>query len=91
MLSHPPDARDYSIAAQILNDLGIVRVQLQTNNPDKIHQLTHYGINVVNRVPTIPSRYSQSTEIDEPTDLDKYINTKIQRMGHLIDLPERMK
>ena len=53
MLGHPADARDYGIASEILNTVGIERVNLMTNNPDKVAQLSEHGINVENRVPLV--------------------------------------
>ena len=49
MLGYPGDARDYQIAANMLQSLGIEMVTLLTNNPNKIEQLRSYGIDVVNR------------------------------------------
>ena len=46
MLGLPADGRDYAIAANILADLGVEQVNLLTNNPEKVAQLTQYGINV---------------------------------------------
>lgn len=54
-LNQPVDGRNYTIAAKILEDLQIDTVRLLTNNPDKIKQLTSLGINVVERIPMIPS------------------------------------
>ena len=53
MLGHPADARDYGIASEILDSVGIDRVNLMTNNPDKVDQLSEYGINVVERLSLI--------------------------------------
>ena len=50
MLGHPADARDYGIASEILHSVGIEKVNLMTNNPDKVEQLSEYGINVVERM-----------------------------------------
>lgn len=77
-LGHPPDARDYGVAAQILRALGVDTVQLLTNNPTKVAGLTGYGIKVAARVPlVIPPR---------PQNRD-YLHTKAERMGHLLDAP----
>ena len=46
MLGHPADARDYAIAAEILGELGVEQVNLLTNNPEKVAQLTMHGIEV---------------------------------------------
>lgn len=72
----PADARDYRQAADILSDLGVASVRLITNNPEKTAQLTTYGIDVVERVPSL----TQPTPENEA-----YLRTKSERMGHLID------
>ncbi|WP_417505863.1 GTP cyclohydrolase II [Marinomonas gallaica] len=52
MLHLPDDGRDFSIAARMLQALGVEKVRLLTNNPDKAEQLTHNEINVTELVPT---------------------------------------
>jgi GTP cyclohydrolase II len=49
-LGQPADARSYQCSAEMLRALGTTRIRLITNNPDKIHQLTNAGIEVVERV-----------------------------------------
>jgi GTP cyclohydrolase II len=51
-LGHGEDERDYTVAAQMLTALGIDRIRLLTNNPDKTAQLEELGIAVTERVPT---------------------------------------
>ena len=51
-LGFPADARDYTVAAQMLLALGERRVRLLSNNPDKADQLEALGVEVVERVPT---------------------------------------
>jgi GTP cyclohydrolase II len=51
-LGHREDERDYTVAAQMLRALGVERVALLTNNPDKLAQLIRLGVNVIERVPT---------------------------------------
>ena len=51
-LGYAADARDYTAAAQMLAALGVDRLALLTNNPDKAAQLTAHGLDVVSRVPT---------------------------------------
>jgi GTP cyclohydrolase II len=76
MLGHPADARDYTIAARMLNSLGAGQVSLLTNNPDKVEQLRSYGINVVERIPLIAG---------VGDDNRNYLRTKADRMGHELD------
>ena len=76
-LGFPADMRNYRIAADILEELGVKSVRLLTNNPDKIEQVEKYNIKVNNRVPI---------EIHS-NDIDKiYLKTKADRMRH--DLKE---
>lgn len=51
-LGHAADERDYTVAAQMLQALGAVRIALLSNNPDKVRQLTELGIDIVEQVPT---------------------------------------
>lgn len=74
LLGFPADLRDFTIAAQILNSLEVKSIQLITNNPDKISQLKNKQIDVTGRVPII-------TEIQKHN--KKYIQTKVEKMGHL--------
>ena len=73
MLGFRPDERKYDVAAEILKDLGIQKIRLLTNNPDKIDQLKTYGIHVVARVPLEIA----ANEIDQ-----KYLETKRDRFNH---------
>ncbi len=72
-LGLPIDARSYKIAADILKDFGITKIQLLTNNPDKEQQLSTYGIEIVKRIPL---------EITPNTYNKKYLITKKERLGH---------
>lgn len=70
------DERDYAVAAHMLMSLKIESVQLLTNNPKKINQLTQYGIKVNGRIP----------HIMEPNEYNRfYLETKAAKSGHLID------
>ncbi len=76
MLGHPADARDYGIASEILGSVGIGRVNLMTNNPDKVEQLSEHGINVVERMPLVEGIGERNLN---------YLATKAEKMGHEID------
>lgn len=72
-LGLPIDARDYGGAAAILERLGVRRVRLMTNNPDKVRALRDHGIEVVDRVP-LPA-------LANPINAG-YVRTKASRLGH---------
>jgi len=69
------DLRDYGIGAQILRDLGVRRVRLLTNNPQKIGGLESYGIDVVARAPLEVAPHAGNIE---------YLRTKQAKLGHLL-------
>jgi GTP cyclohydrolase II len=70
------DERDYAVAAHMLMSLHIQSVQLMTNNPKKINQLTQYGIQINGRIP----------HIMEPNEHNLfYLETKAAKSGHMID------
>ena len=73
------DLRRYEQCAEILLDLGLKRVRLMSNNPEKIRALRSCGLEVVERVP-LSIEYHQN--------LTRYLKTKRDEMGHLINLPE---
>ncbi len=73
------DERDFWAAAAILRQLGINRVRLLTNNPSKIDQLRHYGIEVVGRVPHMFAANKHNR---------RYLLTKAERSGHLLTVDE---
>jgi 3,4-dihydroxy 2-butanone 4-phosphate synthase/GTP cyclohydrolase II len=76
-LGLPADARDYRVAARILADLGVRTVRLLTNNPAKTVALEQHGVSISNRVPL---------EVPPTPDNLRYLRTKRDRMGHLLDL-----
>ena len=69
------DLREYYIGAQILQDLGIHTLRLLTNNPDKVYQLSDFGLDIVERIPI----QMEATECDL-----FYLQTKQCRMGHIL-------
>ncbi|MGB8980502.1 MAG: GTP cyclohydrolase II [Anaerolineales bacterium] len=74
------DERDYAVAAHMLMALKIESVQLMTNNPKKIDQLTRYGVKVNDRIP----------HIMEPNQHNRfYLETKAAKSGHMIELTGR--
>lgn len=75
-LGFAADSRDYAFSAAALKLLGVRRVRLLSNNPDKVQQLEKAGIRVVERVPCRP-RVSHLSRA--------YMETKRTKMGHLLD------
>jgi len=70
------DERDYAVAAHMLQSLSVRSVRLITNNPNKIAQLTQYGVSVTGRIPHVipPNEHNRF-----------YLQTKARRSGHYID------
>ncbi|HET9146956.1 MAG TPA: GTP cyclohydrolase II [Acetobacteraceae bacterium] len=69
------DERNFHIAAAMLRELGLPRIRLLTNNPDKVAGLTACGIDVTERVPHVFAPNGVN---------DAYLDTKARRFGHLL-------
>jgi 3,4-dihydroxy 2-butanone 4-phosphate synthase/GTP cyclohydrolase II len=78
-LGFKPDLRDYGLGCQVLVDLGLRKVRLLTNNPAKRVGIESYGLEVVERVPLV---------VGQTTENQRYLLTKRDKMGHLINLPD---
>ncbi len=77
-LGYGADERDYTVAAQMLRALGVDRVRLLSNNPDKATQLQHLGIAVEAGVRTAVHLNAVNAH---------YLATKVRRGAHLLELP----
>ena len=75
-LGFAPDSREYGIGAQIISDLGIQKMRILTNNPAKYGGLQGYNLEIVERVPLISDSNPENV---------RYLQTKEERMGHLMD------
>ena len=74
-LGFPADMRDFRIARHMLDQLGVSRVRVMTNNPRKIETLRSAGIDVVERVPL---------EVGRNPHNDRYLDTKASKLGHML-------
>ncbi len=74
-LGFKEDDRDYGIGAQILRDIGALRIRLVTNNPTKIESLQAYGIEVCERI---------AIEVPAHPENVRYLRTKQEKLGHIL-------
>ena len=77
ILGFPSDLREYYMADEMLQDLGVKEIRLLTNNPLKIEGLKKHGVKITERLPI-------QLEIFDET--QRYMETKKQKMGHYLDL-----
>lgn len=73
------DARQYQQCAEILFDLGLCKVRVMSNNPDKLQALEEAGLRIVERVPL---------EVAATEPAAHYLKTKKEKMGHLLNFSE---
>jgi len=76
-LDLPVDSRDYRQCAEVLFDLGLCQVKVISNNPGKLHALEEAGLEIVERV---------SIEVESSETAARYLQTKKEKMGHLLKL-----
>ena len=81
-LGFHPDERNYSDAIAILKDLGITKIRLLTNNPEKADEIIRSDIELIERVPILIEPIAENIE---------YLKVKKDKMGHLIDIYESGK
>ncbi len=76
------DERDYAVAAHMLHSLKVKSIQLITNNPNKVDQLTQYGVKVTDRIP----------HVMQPNEHNRfYLETKAAKSGHFIDFSGKLR
>ncbi|KAM7185222.1 GTP cyclohydrolase II domain containing protein [Naviculisporaceae sp. PSN 640] len=87
LLRHPADARSYGLATAMLLDLGQKDIRLLTNNPDKIRAVEgpNREIVVKERVAMVPLSWKGRGGFRAP-EVEGYLRTKIEKMGHLLDM-----
>lgn len=76
-LDLPVDSRDYRQCAEVLFHLGLCKVKVISNNPGKLKALEEAGLEIVERV---------SIEVEPPEPAARYLRTKKEKMGHLLEL-----
>lgn len=74
-LGLPVDARDFTLAKNVYEHLGIKSVKLLTNNPEKVAALQEAGINIVERIPL---------HVGENPENERYLHTKADKLGHFL-------
>jgi len=77
-LGFPADAREYSLAIELLKQLSLNRIRLMTNNPRKLDALEKAGVEVIERVALETGRNPHN---------ESYLATKASKLGHLLGLP----
>ncbi|HTM17559.1 MAG TPA: GTP cyclohydrolase II [Terracidiphilus sp.] len=75
-LGFEADYREYELPARVLKMLGVEKVKLMTNNPDKVAALESAGIEVTERV---------SAEVEPQETFAAYLRTKQEKMGHIVE------
>jgi 3,4-dihydroxy 2-butanone 4-phosphate synthase/GTP cyclohydrolase II len=70
------DLRDYKQCAEVLFDLGLCKVRVISNNPLKLQALEEAGLRIAERV---------SIQVEEPEKAGRYLRTKKEKLGHLIE------
>ncbi|MBS1805939.1 MAG: GTP cyclohydrolase II [Acidobacteria bacterium] len=75
-LGFEADYREYELPARVLKMLGVKKVKLMTNNPDKVSALESAGIEVTERV---------SAEVEPQETFAAYLKTKQEKMGHIVE------
>jgi len=71
------DARNYQQCAEILFDLGLCKVKVMSNNPEKLAALEKAGLQIVERIPI---------EVESEEEAARYLRTKKEKMGHLFSI-----
>ena len=97
LLRHPADARSYGLATAMLVDLGLggeQGIRLLTNNPDKVRAVEgpNREVRVRERVAMVPLSWKTGGKSGvKGVELEKYLMTKVGRMGHMIEEEEKEK
>ena len=78
-LGFDADLRDYGTGAEILVDLGIKKLRLLTNNPQKISGIEGFGLELIERIPIQTTSNSKNI---------RYMKTKKEKMGHILNFGE---